>query len=444
MGPRGYDEIKTLAKTTNTNIPDVLALTANNDPFFSGSKAHIRAGEWFAEQWERFGGAGGHIRRVHYRMLEQGIMLPTGDDGRARGEMPYVNDKTSWAALSMASKYARHLEFVDPEDFVDRRNEPVRPYGEIVRHADEPTWEWWPADWSAPHLPAIEGLPKLSAPTAGGYDYDRASDQPATIEVWVEKTGVDDVLDPLCRSLGVNLVTGKGYESITAAIALLHRASSRPVRILYVSDHDNAGLTMPVAIGRQVEFYRPIKEPDADVMIDHVVLTEEQITEYRLPHAPDSMKVELDALESLHPGELAKIVRHAVESWRDRDIGARLSDANQEADGLLTEAWDREVADEISQRLAELRKRATRERQRFAPYIALLNTVMASQYAPIVAEYDDLVAELQGIADDLDVDLPDRPEGEMPDVDTDGYVFDSARDYFDQLDAYKTHKKRSA
>jgi hypothetical protein len=39
--------------------------------------------------------------------------------------------------------------------------------------------------------------------------------QPYHVEVWAEKTTMNDILVPLCSSLGTNYVSGAGYQSIT-------------------------------------------------------------------------------------------------------------------------------------------------------------------------------------------------------------------------------------
>jgi hypothetical protein len=57
-----------------------------------------------------------------------------------------------------------------------------------------------------------------------GYDY-HATDQPYHLELWIEKSTMDDVLVPICEELHVNLVTSVGFQSITGVVRLLQRAS---------------------------------------------------------------------------------------------------------------------------------------------------------------------------------------------------------------------------
>ena len=67
----------------------MIALDRKHDPFYAGTPAQRRDAEWFAEKWERFRGVGGHLRRIHYRILGHGIIRPDMNT-------LYVNDKRSW------------------------------------------------------------------------------------------------------------------------------------------------------------------------------------------------------------------------------------------------------------------------------------------------------------------------------------------------------------
>lgn len=432
--PRGPDAFKRLARIRSQRSPDLLALGPKRDPFYAGTKAHRRNAEWFAEQWERFKGSGGHVRRLHYRMLEQGVTRP---DTGAR----YENDKLSWALLGDAAAVARHLGLVDPLDFIDRRNGQIRTYAPERDFNPEPAWQREEDWWTTPRISIPDwGSPRIEHPECSGYDYDPA-DQPVQLEIWVEKSGVDDILDPLCRELGVNFLSGTGYQSITHDVAVLRRAH-KPVRILYVSDYDDAGKNMPVSTARQIEFYRDRLCPSADVMIDQIVLTREQVERFHLPHAPDDDRVELDALEALHPGALRDICRRAIKEWRDNSLAARLRQAKRDATDRLENAWADAVAPQ-QERLVELGRQADQIREQFAPRIAELRKDLAETVRPLEEQYAEIAEQVSEAERELEIDLPARPRGEVPSVDTSGWLFDTSRDYFTQLRFYKRHKSKS-
>jgi hypothetical protein len=112
-----YEAIKAEAKQRRCKVTDLIALAPQNDPFYVGTPGSIALAQWFAELWERFGySTGVHLRRVHYQIVsqDQPVMLPNGE--------PYENTEKCWDTLVQASGYARNLDLVDPDAFVDRRN----------------------------------------------------------------------------------------------------------------------------------------------------------------------------------------------------------------------------------------------------------------------------------------------------------------------------------
>jgi hypothetical protein len=202
--PRGYDEIKELADAMRLPVERLLALSPNNDPFYAGGPAQRAKAQWFADLFERFGFARGvHLRRIHYVLVSQSPPVEMPGGGR------YQNTQRCWGELGIASKFARHLGLVDVGAFVDRRNPephlvPGRPDG---YEGDPACWvSQFPGDWTLPSI-LIDFTASFDLPEVwvSGYDYCQA-DQPYHLEVWVEKSTMNDVLVPLCQRLGATLV----------------------------------------------------------------------------------------------------------------------------------------------------------------------------------------------------------------------------------------------
>ena len=118
---------------------------------------------------------------------------------------------------------------------------------------------------------------------------------------------------------------------------VIERAEGRPIRILYISDFDAGGLSMPVAVARKIEFIIRTEHHDIDLQVRSIVLTREQKEEYdRLPSIPlkdgdkrkarfeerfgEDYATELDALEAVYPGEFLKIVRREILRYYDIDL----------------------------------------------------------------------------------------------------------------------------
>lgn len=451
---RGYDSIKQLAKEHGAKIPDLLVLAQQNDPFYAGAPASVEAANWFADLWSKSGFVTGvHLRRVHY-------WLVTGGTARKPNGTPYENTKSDWAYLCSAGRYARYLGLVDPLAFVDRRNPAPHIFisGDDY-HSTEPAWSIDDPDWSLPRLDFDSRVDlSLPGPSISGYTYDQ-SDQPYHLEIWVEKSTMDDELLPIGRKWGANVVTSLGFQSITGVIALLRRieASGKPARIFYISDFDPAGDGMPVAVARQVEYWLADYAPTADIALTPLVMTREQVIEYKLPRIPVEEKdrrkahfeeqygrgaVELDALEALYPGEFERIVAEALAPYRDDDLSDALAEAEQEAQESADDSWSEATGPFVSD-LANLEKSVTKIVDRYRGPVDKLRDALAGELAPLQDQMEVLQHAIINARDALAVELPDRPEAELDDPDESGWLFHSDRDYFDQLAVYKARRGKA-
>ena len=137
--------------------------------------------------------------------------------------------------------------------------------------------------------------------------------------------------------------------SLTRCVELVDRAqwraNGRPVRILYVSDFDKSGDSMPTAVARKIEFVLRSEHRDIDIQVRPIVVTREQVEQYDLPRTPAKETdvraasftrrfgdgvVELDALEALHPGELARILEAEILRYYDTTLGEQIEDIGSE------------------------------------------------------------------------------------------------------------------
>jgi hypothetical protein len=198
-------------------------MSYGNDPFYAGMPGRRAEAEWFARIWRELGvGHGVHLRRIHYRLVSQRepVLMVNGK--------PYVNTNECWQALGEASKGARYLDLVPIAAFVDRRNdEPISP---IPQGGSPGSLQLYDAALSISYERASMPLqPSL-------YLIPPTPTQPFHIELWAEKTTMNDVLLPLARRYGACVVTAPGEVSLTACHLLVERAkaSRRPVRILYI------------------------------------------------------------------------------------------------------------------------------------------------------------------------------------------------------------------
>ena len=470
-----YGTLKSMARTRGICVRELCALAPANDPFYIGRKSQLAAARWFADLWERFGYTQGvHLRRVHYRIVSQDPPVSRPD-----GEV-YENSLKDWAFLISAGKWARYLGLVDPAAFVDRRNPEAMIFARWQNPTDffytDPTPRFNVAydddEWRHYALPELPELPDLpdELPDLPVFDVDGYSSiqQDFHVEVWVEKTTMNDVLKPLCRKYAANLVTGAGEMSITAVVDFMRRVrqSERPARILYVSDYDPAGLGMPISVARKIEFFqRQNGDGDMDIRLRPVVLTGEQVADYDLPRVPvkdtDSRKsnwerdhgegqVELDALEALHEGELESIVEQAILCYYDPDLSRLADEQRDELTAALADRWD-DVLACYQERRGELEADYATLRGEFDE----VRVEFTEQAANFQERIDDFQSRVDGIKErgwelyqtignslgDIDVDAGDYPlpEPDLP-LETNGVLYVSSRPYLTQLESYQDYR----
>jgi hypothetical protein len=397
-----YERIKEIAASSGLKVTDLLALAPQNDPFYAGTETDRAQAAWFKMVWQRAGySTGVHLRRVHYFAVSQSPQLLMHNGS------PYENTDKCWGYLCQASKMARYLGLVRISDINDNKN-PAPHISADYLGIHEPGYTIYTPNLSDPYV-SIQGLDEVDA-------------QPYHLEVWCEKSTMNDVLLPLCRRYNANLATFEGEVSLSACHALTTRiqaSGSKPTRIWYLSDFDPAGNSMPVATARKVEYLLAVYKIAADVRLQPLALTTDQVTSYHLPRTPIKASekraarfedafgegaVELDALEAIYPGELASIVDEAVSPY-----------------------YSDEAAQETQRRRDALQEEVD------------------ARIAAITGRYQEQIDALRGMFDELQgitVDASEyKQERFAPHVDEpDGWLFDSSRNYVDQIARYKAHK----
>lgn len=424
-----YNGIKQRIKENGGRLADYIVLAAKNDPFYMGRPAQVERAKWFADIWQKYGyDTGVHLRRIHYRIQGESPPIKTPDG------QTYENDNRSWGYLGEASLCARYLGYVDPAHFVDRRTGlptiNYKPEGESIA-----VWtdcQDVDLDISLPPLPDIPN-----------YSLYLNVDQPYQIEIWTEKSTMDDIIIPLCEKYRINHVPGVGEISLTNAELIVQRAitNQKPCRIFYVSDFDPAGQSMPVAAARKIEYLMQQYGCDVDVMLIPAVLTKQQCEEYRLPRKPivkDKARgqkfdekhgggaTELDALEGRHPGELKKVLEKMILQYYDKDLDEVLFDKQTDIQAGLTKTR-RAVVEKYSEEYDELVK----EYQK-------LKEMTEWRLEKVQGDINDLYGR---IADDLENNMPQYSAEELPSptmAEENGKpLFSSGRPYLEQLQAYK-------
>jgi hypothetical protein len=433
--PFTHQWLKALSDELKRPLNTLYALSATNDPFMVELPARRAKAEWFAHLWDVLGfGVGVHLRRIHYRLVSPKVpvlML----DGK-----PYTNTNLCWDMLCQACRDARYMRLVDPKGFVDQRSE--APLVVLSHDCDA---EIGIAD-DYNFSPEVDAELDLTPPRL-------TLDPPIVrqrymVEVWVEKSTLADILLPIHRSHGINVVTGVGQLSDVRCQELVDRVvqDGRPCRILYLSDFDPQGTTMPVAIARKIEHRVRTDDLDVDIELRPVLLTHEQCQQYRLPRIPikesdrgsvsfqerfGAGATELDALEALHPGEIRRILLREIGRYFDGTLNRRISEKAHEVNDNLR-SLNHEAVAEYADELHGLK----------AAYAAIAERFNA-EVAPIAERLEEIRDEIK---DSLLDNAPDPDAIEWPEPkdgdEAEDPLYCSSRDYVEQIDRYKRHQDK--
>ena len=177
-----------------------------------------------------------------------------------------------------------------------------------------------PASWEN----AAEALTALAHQYRSDWPY---------VEVWAEKAAVAGILEPMVLQYGVTFLACRGFASLTAIAESAVRFQGRTGIVLYVGDHDPSGLDM------DRDLQERLHRLGADVELQRLALTVEQIDHHQLPPQPTKQSDtrtrgyhhrgswELDAL----PAEVLQgIVRDGIERLLPDDF-----DERRRADGAV-------------------------------------------------------------------------------------------------------------
>jgi hypothetical protein len=165
-------------------------------------------------------------------------------------------------------------------------------------------------DWAAiedrvrrPHVqPQFENLGELVDAALDSYRLPRWRGQDVYVELWVEKDALAGVLAPLAREFHVTMMVNRGYSSQSAMYEAANRFidSEKPGKCLYLGDHDPSGEDMVRDIRDRLDMF------EADVTVEKLALTMEQVRAYTPPPNPAKMT---------DPRATDYIAEHGNESW---------------------------------------------------------------------------------------------------------------------------------
>jgi hypothetical protein len=160
------------------------------------------------------------------------------------------------------------------------------------------------------------------------------------VETWCESRSIAGIIQGTCEEYAVPLYPSGGFASLSlihdAAENIAYEAANRPVHILYIGDHDPAG----VLIDRKIEAELRDHLPDTHLSFHRLAVTRDQIELWGLPTKPakdrrggfDGGTVEAEAIPA---ATMRQLLADAIAAFIDPHEMAVLRQAEASERGLL-------------------------------------------------------------------------------------------------------------
>lgn len=298
-----------------------------------------------------------HIRQIHYKSL--GILKPNGE--------PYENTTSDSALLSNASIYARYLGYVDERRFHDKKNIGVVTKTVYLRDTVDINNNLSTSINQVKLLDDVSDLFTTFDDNWNDINFDVQSRQPYHLELWIEKSTMNHILQKVCNRYGMTFVVASGQMSLTLVTELYNRIETlekpKPIRIFYLRDFDPAGEAMAIAMSRKLEWYIRKNNSDVDVKVIDIGLNHYQCKKYKLPRTPMDKKdenysagfqerygqgaTELDALEAIYPGKLKEMVMRFVDKYYDHNLESDIRQVEEQILNDVTKINDSNIRESV-------------------------------------------------------------------------------------------------
>ena len=378
------------------SLKDFTVLSAQIDPYRLDTPANHEVGKWFADQMGRLDLLHRrlHLRGIHYALLGSTVM-PQGQ--------PYTNTGENWEWLqSQAAKAARWLGYVGFDAITDARNE--EPVIRIRTNGPVNTFVSVEPDITFPDLDDIE--PQVFVTGFEGR-------QPYRLALYGEKSSLRGIAEPIsdCYDSDLFLPTGEISDTQMYIMAKAGAEDGRKLVVFTLADFDPAGWQMSVSIGRKLQAFKDLLFPDLEFEVSPIGLTGDQARDLELPSTPlketerradkwrqamGREQTEIDALATLRPEVLRKIVIKAIDPFYDHQLAARVAQARNE--------WRREAQESIDGQLDH-------------DQLAKIREAAEAQLEEMRGKLDEIRQMARTATADLDIDLPPVPAIPEPEVD---------------------------
>lgn len=440
-------------------------------------------------------------RGLHYILVSIGVTCPWGEKRRVHSSPMYMNVDSDFNKLIGAIRDARNWKLLPWNLIEDRKHVGLETwvnYGSFPGNREIRPFEDFDGDASYSLGVSMPNVEEVGEAGFEEDDFDEilesivdkilrnnmteitaARYQPYYVALVSEKSGMRSILRTALERLdyGFDFLNFEGQASTTVVrdfiqerllgdVPAEHPIREKKIRIFYISDYDYAGRVMPPAFIQKLFYHLWESGTKLDIKVKPLALTKEIVEKYDLPPAPVPARslggktlqdrwlkefgqiVELEALDTFHPGVLEDLIVNEVGKYVDkklaRTVSNKLDEVRQGARKAITEAVEEWRADWLEARANLLR---AMDKMNEAIRRMEINETLRRLKDEIEKlneehEIDKLVKEYRATLEDIYVDY------EAPNLDfnsdyaceDDEWLFDSERNPMEQAKILRRYK----
>lgn len=338
-------------------------------------------------------------RGLHYILVSLGIECPWGENRRVHSSPMYVNVDSDFNKLISAIRDARNWGLLPWDLIEDRKHVGLERwvhYGNWPGNMEMRPFEEFDGDASYSLGVSMPKVEEISEADFEEDDFDEVLEsivdrvlrnnmtgitsaryQPYYIAVVSEKSGMRSIVRNAIERLDYSssrfdFLNFEGQASTTVVREFVEKRllsnvpaenpiREKKIRIFYLSDYDYAGRVMPPAFIQKLFYQLWESGINLDIKVKPLALTKEIVEKYDLPPAPVPGRkmgaktlqdrwlrefgriVELEGLDSLHPGVLEDLIVKEVTKYVDKGLAKRVRDQLAEVRKKAKEAITEEV-----------------------------------------------------------------------------------------------------
>jgi DNA repair exonuclease SbcCD ATPase subunit len=128
--------------------------------------------------------------------------------------------------------------------------------------------------------------------------------------------------------------------------------------------------------------------------------------------------------------------------FRDEDLEKKIDRANETFDANVAKIWEENI-EPYQDDLDKIKEEIEPILEKYNRNLESLNNELQDEVKPIKNRLENLRHVITFTIDDIEVDLPEKPHAEVCSHPSNEWLFDSKRDFLEQMKHYRQSRERA-